>query len=132
MADSENRSRRPVDNRSSAPSPSGSPISVTETTPSPQYGDRAGTARPTPRRQWTPSPGGERREFVVDDDDVLLNAQQTRARVGNVSAMCIWRWIRDDRVKFPPPTKINRRNYWRLGDLRRWQAQREAASRLDT
>ena len=50
----------------------------------------------------------------MDDDDVLLNAQQTRARVGSVSAMCIWRWIRDDRVKFPPPIKINRRNCWRL------------------
>jgi len=42
----------------------------------------------------------------MDDDEVLLNAQQTRAHVGSVSAMCIWRWIRDERVKFPPPTKI--------------------------
>ena len=58
------------------------------------------------------------------DDDTLLTSNQTRARVGNVSHMCIWRWIRDERVQFPQPIQINRRNYWRLGDLRRWQAKR--------
>jgi hypothetical protein len=42
--------------------------------------------------------------------------------------MCIWRWMRDPRVKFPSPIVINRRNYWRLGDLRRWQAERAAQS----
>jgi predicted DNA-binding transcriptional regulator AlpA len=56
------------------------------------------------------------------DDDTLLTSHQTRARVGNVSTMCLWRWMRDDRVRFPPPIKINTRNYWRLGDLRAWQA----------
>jgi len=58
------------------------------------------------------------------DDDVFLTSAQTRARVGGVSAMCIWRWMRDLRVQFPTPVKINHRNYWRLGDLRRWQAER--------
>jgi predicted DNA-binding transcriptional regulator AlpA len=58
------------------------------------------------------------------DDDTLLTSNQARARVGNVSHMCIWRWIRDERVQFPQPIQINRRNYWRLGDLRRWQAER--------
>jgi predicted DNA-binding transcriptional regulator AlpA len=58
------------------------------------------------------------------DDDSLLTSNQTRARIGGVSHMCIWRWIRDERVQFPQPIQINRRNYWRLGDLRRWQAER--------
>jgi predicted DNA-binding transcriptional regulator AlpA len=58
------------------------------------------------------------------DDDVLLTSAQTRARVGSVSNMCIWRWIRDPRVQFPDPIKINGRNYWRVGDLRRWQTER--------
>ena len=58
------------------------------------------------------------------DDDALLTSAQTRARVGGVSTMCIWRWMRDPRVQFPAPVKINARNYWRLGDLRRWQAER--------
>jgi len=58
------------------------------------------------------------------DDDILLTSAQVRARVGGVSNMCIWRWMRDERVQFPHPVKMNQRNYWRLGDLRRWQAQR--------
>jgi predicted DNA-binding transcriptional regulator AlpA len=60
------------------------------------------------------------------DDDVLLTSAQARARIGGVSTMCIWRWMRDPAVQFPPPVKIgsSSRNYWRLGDLRRWQAQR--------
>jgi predicted DNA-binding transcriptional regulator AlpA len=60
------------------------------------------------------------------DDDVLLTGAQTRARVGRVSSMCIWRWMRDPRVRFPQPIKINNRNYWRFGDLRQWQAERAA------
>ena len=60
------------------------------------------------------------------DDDALLTAAQTRARFGHVSTMCLWRWQRDPRVQFPRPTKINNRNYWRLGDLRRWQAAQAA------
>ena len=58
--------------------------------------------------------------------DVLLTSKDTRARIGGVSTMCIWRWMRDERVRFPEPLKINNRNYWRAGDLRRWQdAQRQ-------
>ncbi len=57
------------------------------------------------------------------DDEALLNSTQTKARCGNVTDMCIWRWLRDPRVQFPQPVKINKRNYWRLGDLRRWQEQ---------
>jgi predicted DNA-binding transcriptional regulator AlpA len=32
--------------------------------------------------------------------------------------------MRDERVQFPKPMQMNRRNYWRLGDLRQWQADR--------
>jgi predicted DNA-binding transcriptional regulator AlpA len=32
--------------------------------------------------------------------------------------------MRDPRVQFPQPVKINNRNYWRLRDLHRWQAER--------
>ena len=27
------------------------------------------------------------------DDDTLLTSGQTRARIGNVSTMCVWRWM---------------------------------------
>jgi predicted DNA-binding transcriptional regulator AlpA len=57
------------------------------------------------------------------DDETLLTSAQVRARVGGVSSMCIWRWMRDPRVQFPVPVKINSRNYWRLGTLRRWDAE---------
>ena len=60
----------------------------------------------------------------VLDDDAYLTSTQVRARVGGVSTMCIWRWMRDPRVQFPHPVKMNSRNYWRLGDLRQWQAER--------
>ena len=63
----------------------------------------------------------------LEDDDILLTASQARARVGGVSAMCIWRWIRDPHVRFPAPLKINARS-WQLGDLRRWQAERTSTS----
>ncbi len=65
-----------------------------------------------------------RRQSAPDlDDEALLNSAQTKARCGSVTDMCIWRWLRDPRVQFPQPVKINKRNYWRLGDLRAWQAQ---------
>jgi hypothetical protein len=63
------------------------------------------------------------------DDDTLLTGKQVRARVGGVTQMCIWRWTRDPRVKFPAPIKINNRNYWRFGDLRRWQYEQVGAQR---
>ncbi len=62
-----------------------------------------------------------RASVPVLDDDALLNSAQTKARCGNVTDMCIWRWMRDPRVQFPQPVKINKRNYWKLGDLRAWQ-----------
>jgi predicted DNA-binding transcriptional regulator AlpA len=64
----------------------------------------------------------QRASAPVLDDDTLLNSAQTKARCGNVSDMCIWRWLRDERVQFPQPIKMNKRNYWRLGDLRAWLA----------
>jgi predicted DNA-binding transcriptional regulator AlpA len=73
---------------------------------------------PAPRK----APQSPRASPLALDDDTLLTSTQARARVGGVSTMCIWRWMRDPRVQFPPPLKINSRNYWRLGDLRQWQA----------
>ena len=60
------------------------------------------------------------------DDDTLLSITQVRERCAGVTRVCISRWRRDPRVRFPAPVKINGRNYWRLGDVRRWQADRIA------
>lgn len=62
-----------------------------------------------------------RASITVLDDDALLNSAQVKARCGNVTDMCLWRWQRDPRVQFPQPIKMNRRNYWRFGDLLEWQ-----------
>ena len=51
-------------------------------------------------------------------DDALVTSSQVRKRVGSVSAMCLWRWVRDG--KFPKPVRINGRNYWQIGVIRAW------------
>jgi hypothetical protein len=55
-------------------------------------------------------------------DDILLTASQVRTRYGGVSDMALWRWLHDERMSFPQPLLINRRRYWRLSDLLRWEA----------
>jgi predicted DNA-binding transcriptional regulator AlpA len=64
------------------------------------------------------------------DDDALLTAAQTRARFGGVSAMCLWRWRNNPALAFPRPVRIgsSSRLYWRLGDLRAWQAEQAKAA----
>lgn len=58
------------------------------------------------------------------DDDTLLTSTQVCGRFGGVTTMSLWRWMHDENIAFPKPVKINNRNYWRLGDLRDWQATR--------
>lgn len=60
----------------------------------------------------------------LPDDDHLLTSRQVQTRFGSVSIMSLWRWMHNPAVDFPRPKKINGRNYWRLGDLRAWQAER--------
>jgi len=43
-----------------------------------------------------------------------------------VSDMTIWRWLHDDELKFPRPTVINRRRYWLIEELERWERDRAA------
>lgn len=47
-----------------------------------------------------------------ETDKPYLPASQVRARYG-VSEMSIWRWLRDERLGFPAPIRINGRRYWR-------------------
>jgi predicted DNA-binding transcriptional regulator AlpA len=48
--------------------------------------------------------------------DGWLTSRQIRAHFG-VSAMSIHRWLHDQRLQFPKPTQIRRRNYWRVADV---------------
>ena len=56
------------------------------------------------------------------DDDAMLTSLQVRQQVGNVSDMALWRWTRDERVRFPEPDLIiNNRRYWYRRTIRAWQ-----------
>jgi hypothetical protein len=43
------------------------------------------------------------------DDETLLTSAQTSARYGGRSKMALWRWVRDPKLGFPQPLKINDR-----------------------
>jgi hypothetical protein len=57
-------------------------------------------------------------------DDVYLSARQTRARYGDISDMSLFRWLRDPKMKFPEPMRIQKRRYWRTSDLLAWERDR--------
>jgi predicted DNA-binding transcriptional regulator AlpA len=65
---------------------------------------------------------------ALPDDETKLSSRQVKKRYGDVSDMTIWRWMNDKRVKFPRPISIQKRNYWRLGDLREFDARQAAAT----
>jgi predicted DNA-binding transcriptional regulator AlpA len=66
------------------------------------------------------------------DDDALIGIREVRRLLANCSEMHIWRLLNVEsyaRLKFPRPTKINSRNYWRRRAILGWIEEREAASR---
>jgi predicted DNA-binding transcriptional regulator AlpA len=68
------------------------------------------------------------RHFVSADLG-LWTSGQVRAYFGGVSAMWIPRRMQADPT-FPKPTKIGRRNFWRVEAIKQWVDQQEAATRL--
>ena len=59
----------------------------------------------------------------MQDDKTYLPAGQVRARYG-VSDMALWRWLRDEALRFPAPIRIHNRRYWKLAELESWEASR--------
>jgi hypothetical protein len=57
-----------------------------------------------------------------------LTAAQVRKRYGGVSDMALWRWLRDERLGFPQPLRIQSRRFWRLTDLVAWECAQTAES----
>jgi predicted DNA-binding transcriptional regulator AlpA len=62
------------------------------------------------------------------DQDAFLTGPKVCARY-DIHDMTLWRWMRDADLKFPQPLKVNRRNYWRIADLEKWERARARASR---
>jgi predicted DNA-binding transcriptional regulator AlpA len=54
-------------------------------------------------------------------DDDLVTSREVRRMFGGVSEMTLWRWMRSESVQFPQPISISNKNYWLLGDLRRFR-----------
>ena len=64
-------------------------------------------------------------------DESLITGKQLREFLGCCSEMHIWRLLNKEKYQplaFPKPIKINDRNYWRLGGVRKWIRDQEAQS----
>jgi predicted DNA-binding transcriptional regulator AlpA len=64
-------------------------------------------------------------------DECLITSGQLREMLGDCSEMHIWRMLNEEKYEplaFPKPIKINDRNYWRMGAVRRWIRDQEAQS----
>jgi predicted DNA-binding transcriptional regulator AlpA len=57
----------------------------------------------------------------------FLTAAQLRARYG-VSDMTLWRWLADEKLRFPRPTTIRKRRYWSVPDIEHWERSRAASA----
>jgi predicted DNA-binding transcriptional regulator AlpA len=55
-----------------------------------------------------------------DNVNDLISTKKLRQR-HDVSDMTIWRRLNDPGLNFPKPIKINRRNFWRLGDVEEFE-----------
>jgi len=56
----------------------------------------------------------------MDRADGLLPGPEVCARY-RISQMTRWRWENDESLGFPQPIRINRRSYWRIRDLEKWE-----------
>lgn len=63
------------------------------------------------------------------DDEARVRSDFLRSQIfPGASHMFLYRLLNDEGSGFPKPFKIGRINYWRLGDIRAWLAEKEAAS----
>ena len=68
--------------------------------------------------------------FSQASNRTYLNSKQVRARYGGISDMSLWRWVRDPKMRFPAPIRINRLKFWDQAELDAFDArvdQREVA-----
>ncbi len=62
---------------------------------------------------------------VPSPDSAFVPARKVWERYG-VTAMTLYRWLRDERMNFPQPTYLGRFRYWRLSDLQAWERSRSS------
>jgi predicted DNA-binding transcriptional regulator AlpA len=86
-----------------------------------------------PHAERTPRDTGSRLSEL--SDECLITSKPVREICGNCSDMHIWRLLNEEKylaLAFPKPIKINDRNYWRLGAIRRWICEQEVQSQAIT
>jgi hypothetical protein len=71
---------------------------------------------PIPREQVSPYP---------HIDERYLSTRQVRQRYGDASEMWVWRRLNDG-SRFPQPTLIAGRRFWRLSDLVQWEREQRS------
>ena len=59
----------------------------------------------------------------METTKTYLPAAAVRMRYG-IAKMTIWRWLQNDALAFPKPSRINNRLYWKRADLEAWEASR--------
>jgi predicted DNA-binding transcriptional regulator AlpA len=64
--------------------------------------------------------------MAINRDDSWLTGVQVNQRY-SISAMTRYRWERDQNLGFPAPMKVNRRSFWPLSELLRWEQSRTPA-----
>jgi predicted DNA-binding transcriptional regulator AlpA len=47
----------------------------------------------------------------------LLTSTEVLALFGDRCQMTLWRWLQDESLGFPKPTKIRRRRYWDANEI---------------
>lgn len=51
----------------------------------------------------------------------FLTSAQLRERF-KVSAMTLWRWERDEELRFPEAVRLGRAKRWRRADIEKWES----------
>jgi len=49
-----------------------------------------------------------------------IAAHEVRRLCGDISDMCLWRWIKNLELAFPEPTYIAKRRYWLEAEVIEW------------
>jgi predicted DNA-binding transcriptional regulator AlpA len=67
---------------------------------------------------------------MSEEDSPSLPTRQVELRYG-VCSKTIDRWENDPELEFPKSYRVNRRRYWHLADLVRWERARAAGKTVE-
>lgn len=50
----------------------------------------------------------------------LVNSKVVMERLGQISRVTLWRYVKDPELEFPQPIVMRKRRYWKEADLTNW------------